>query len=306
MKWQLTIALLLIPSVIPSVASCQEVPKQMPIGDGVTLHYVERGEGEPIIFVHGLMSDYSFWSRQLEGFANEGYRAIAYSRRYNFPNKNELRANHSASVEADDLAAFIRQLNLKDAHIVGYSYGGSTALMLALKHPDLVRTLTLAEPPLVSWLADLPEEHADAGKAHLKKLMDEGIKPTKAAFEADDEEQAMRTMFDCLAGKGAFEGLPKFVQDKCRQNVMELKALVFSSDPYPVVDRGQVRRLAVPTLILSGSESVATARLTDPELERLIPERSRRRIVLPGATHMMWVEQPVQSRQAVLEFIAGE
>ena len=299
-------ALLLILSKAQSVAFCQEVPQKVPIGDGVALHYIERGEGEPIIFIHGLMSDYSFWTRQLEGFARENYRAIAYSRRYNHPNENRRSPNHSAAVEADDLAALIRGLKLKNAHLVGFSYGGYTALILALKHPDLVRTLTVAEPPIAAWLADLPEDQSKAGKAHLEKLMSQGIKPTKAAFEIGDGELAIRTMFDCIGGEGTYERLPKFVKVKCRQNITELKAIVSSNDPYPAVDREQVRRLTVPTLILSGSRSVATAKLTDPELERLLPPRSQKRVVLQGATHIMWVEQPVQCRNAVLEFIRGK
>ena len=75
-----TALLLTLVVVIHSIATGQEVsPQKVPIGDGVTLHYVERGEGEPIIFIHGLIDDYSVWLRQLEGFANEDYRAIAYS-----------------------------------------------------------------------------------------------------------------------------------------------------------------------------------------------------------------------------------
>ena len=302
-----TAFLLTLCVVIHSSAFGQEVILQkVPIGDGVVLHYVERGEGEPIIFVHGVTRDYSVWSRQLEAFAEEGYRAIAYSRRHNYPNKNEIRPHHSASVDADDLAALIRQLKLKNAHIVGHSYGGYTALLLALKHPGLVRTLTLAEPPLVPWLADLPGDQSEDGKAHLMNLMNEGVYPARAALESGDEEAAMRILLDCIAGKPTFDRLPKWVKDRYRRNINELKALMFSEDRYPAVDREQVRRIDLPTLILSGSNSRATARWTDLELERLIPQRSRKRVVLPGATHIMWVEQPVQSRQAVLEFIRGK
>lgn len=299
-----TTVLLICFVVVPGLAFGQElIPKSASVGDGVALHYVERGDGEPIIFVHGLLSDASFWTRQLDGFADAGFRAIAYSRRYNSPNENKLRPNHSAAVEAEDLAALIAHLELENAHIVGYSYGAYTALMLALERPDLVRTLTLGEPPIASWLADLPGEQSEAGRSHLTKLMGRGVIPTKAAFESGMDETALRTMFDCIGGDGAFDRLPAFVKNKCWQNIVELKAIVSSNDPYPSVDREEVRRLDVPTLIMSGSESIATAKFTDPELERLIPKRLRKRVVLQGATHIMWVEQPVRSREVVLEFI---
>ena len=93
--------------------------KKVSIEEGVSLHYFERGKGDPIIFVHGLTGDLTVWRRQLDGFASNGYRAISYSRRYNYPNRNNLLASekHSAVREADDLAALIRKLNLKQIRL---------------------------------------------------------------------------------------------------------------------------------------------------------------------------------------------
>src|SRR5262245_25518102 len=122
--------------------------RKVTVGDGVELHYVEAGKGVAVLFVHGTLGDYAIWDGQLGSFA-ETYRAVAYSRRYNYPNTNKLRPRHSAVVEAEDLAAFIKKLDLGKVHVVGHSYGAYTALFLAVSHPDLVRTLTLAEPPLV-------------------------------------------------------------------------------------------------------------------------------------------------------------
>jgi non-heme chloroperoxidase len=195
---------------------------------------------------------------------------------------------------------------LPNAHIVGHSYGGYTALILSLKNPDLVRTLTLAEPPIASWLADLPGDTSEDGMALLTKLMSQFIEPVKLAFESDDEEMALRKFLDFVGGKGTLDRLPKSVEEMCRRNIKELKALMISEDRYPYIDREQVRRLNLPTLILSGGMSQDVAKLTDSELERLIPERLQKRVVLNGATHLMWTEQPEQSRMSVLEFIHGK
>ena len=277
--------------------------KTVSVADDVTLHYVEQGEGEPIIFIHGLTGDYSVWLRQVEAFADEGFRAISYSRRYNHPNENALQPNHSASVEARDLAAMIRKLELPKAHIVGHSYGAYTALLLALDHPQLVRTLTLAEPPLATWLSSLSGDQAEAAGQQSRKLFREGVLPARAAIQAGDDDLAMRSMLDAIGGQGTFERLPAPVRQRCMRNINELKAILTSENAYPHIDRERIRNLNVPTLLLSGSETVATAKYTDPELQRLLPERTSRRVILPGATHIMWVQQPVQSRQAVLEFI---
>ncbi len=306
-RWQLVIAFLLVQfNLIHPLGYGQGLaPKTVSIANDVTLHYVEQGDGEPIVFVHGLLDEYSTWLPQLQGFASEGYRAIAYSRRHNYPNKNRIRPNHSALLEADDLSALVHELDLEKVHVVGHSYGAYTALFFALKYPDQARSVTLAEAPIVPWLLDLPADQQEAGKAQLAKLMNEGVHSAKLAIESGDENAAIKAMFDAIGGNGKFDALPEFVKKKCHRNILELKAFLLSENRYPDVARKEVRRLAVPTLILSGSQSVATARFTDPELERLIPVPSRKRVVFQGATHIMWIEQPVRFRQTVLDFIRG-
>src|ERR1700732_1587093 len=79
------------------------------IGHGITLHYVEAGKGTPVIFVHGSLSDRGYWADQIRIFAKH-YRAIACSRRYNYPNINPARPGYSAVVDAEDLAAFKSEL----------------------------------------------------------------------------------------------------------------------------------------------------------------------------------------------------
>jgi pimeloyl-ACP methyl ester carboxylesterase len=132
------------------------------IGHGITLHYVDEGTGVPVIFVHGSLSDGGYWADQIGPFAQH-YRAIAYSRRYNYPNDNPARSGYSAIIDAEDLAAFIHTLHLGKVVVIGHSYGAFAALFLAARHPELVRALVLAEPPVVSLLTHLPSEQEKAG-----------------------------------------------------------------------------------------------------------------------------------------------
>ena len=75
---------------------------------GLELHYVEQGSGEPLILLHGGQGDYRAWAPQMTALSPH-FRVISYSRRYHYPNHNPLTAkNHSAYVEAEDLAAVIK------------------------------------------------------------------------------------------------------------------------------------------------------------------------------------------------------
>ena len=120
------------------------------IVNGVELHYISAGTGEPVILLHGGQGDYRSWEPQMASLSRY-YHVISYSRRYNYPNQNPQTAtNHSALVEAADLAALIKALRLKRANLVGTSMGAATALTLAIEHPDMVRSLVLAEPPILA------------------------------------------------------------------------------------------------------------------------------------------------------------
>lgn len=134
-----------------AAAGAAPAPGELPAiaVNGVRLHYVERGAGEPVVFVHGALDDYREWEPVARSLA-DAYRTIAYSRRYNFPNDNPVVGDdHSALVEARDLAALIRALHAGPAHVVAASYGAYTALVLAIREPTLVESLTLVEPPLM-------------------------------------------------------------------------------------------------------------------------------------------------------------
>jgi non-heme chloroperoxidase len=294
-----SLAALIAPALLamgaPMSAGQENKPSEMQkavAGDGVELHYVERGKGVAVLFVHGSLADYSAWDAQLGPFA-ESYRAIAYSRRYNFPNTNKLRPKHSAVVEAEDLAALVKKLDLGKVHLVGHSYGAYTALFLAVKHRELVRTLALAEPPVV-FAGDRVED----AKERL-------VKRAREAFEKGDSEDAIRTIVNS-SREGMYDKIPEPFRKRLQRNALELEALVTSDNMYPGLDREAVRGIAAPTLLLSGEKSQPSQKAIDDELERLLPEQGRQRIIVRDADHGMWFQQPEACRKAVLEFLRGK
>ena len=126
--------------------------------NGTALSYVEAGQGEPVIFVHGGLQDYRMWAEHLPKFAGY-YRAIAYSRRNHFPNdvSPEGLPDAAADTHGEDLAAFVRALGLSKVRIVAHSSGAHTALFFAAKHPDMLVSLALNEPPATGLLAGVPD-----------------------------------------------------------------------------------------------------------------------------------------------------
>lgn len=116
---------------------------------------------------------------------SEQYRAIAYSRRYHYPHAVPGDStDYSANLHAMDLASFIRGLGLQQSHIVGSSYGAYTALVLASKNPELVRSLTIGEPPILPWLEGIEE-----GAPLMANFMMNVWEPLKIAFQRGNMEE---------------------------------------------------------------------------------------------------------------------
>ncbi len=266
--------------------------------NGVELHYIEQGQGEPLILLHGGQGDYRSWEILMKVLSPQ-YRVISYSRRYNYPNNNPITAKyHSAYTEADDLAAFIRKLKLGRVHLVGTSIGAFTALVLAVNHPEMVRSLVLAEPPVHQWVKDTPD-----GAGVYREFMTTIEEPARAAFKAGDDKGAMRIFVDGIMGARRFDDLPPERLAAVMQNSRFFKAITLSSDPFPNLSKDKVKRLRIPILIVTGENTIRIHKLVNEELARLLPKAEQ--AVIPNAGHGSPRDNPEAFNEAVLRFLAN-
>ncbi len=267
--------------------------------NGAELHYVADGAGPPIVFVHGGLADYRELlpvARKLEG----RYTTIAYSRRHSYPNRqNPVSPNHSPITEADDLAALIGELGVGPTHVVGVSYGASTALFFALRHTALVRSLSLVEPPLVSWLPQI-----EGGQRVLDDFNERLITPVRGAFKAGDRDAAFRITLEYFVGPGAMDQVPPEVLTTLRQNLRDWEVMFLSRDLLPDIPRYSLRSLTLPVLMLSGAASYELGKLVDAELERTLP--NVRRFLVPEGTHDACVEHPDVCASEIGDFLDGQ
>jgi pimeloyl-ACP methyl ester carboxylesterase len=272
------------------------------VGDGITLHYQEQGQGSPVVFVHGSLSDLSYWDNQLPLFAQAHFHVISYSRRYNPPNVNPTQPGYSAIVDADDLAALITKLKLGRVDIVGHSYGALTALFLAVRHPELVHSMVLCEAPAVSLLGHLPDSQSASGKATLADIERRMVSPMQEDFRKGDREAGVRTFLDyVLNDPQAWDKLPKDAQQETLKNAHEWDVMLTTGELFPELDPRAVQKIHIPVLLLSGEKSYPFLGTIDGELERLLP--NNRRIILRGLSHRMWFEDPDVCRKTTLDFL---
>lgn len=108
----------------------------------ITHHYIRRGDGEPLILLHGNGEDISYFEHQMEAFAAAGYDVIALDTRGHGATPRGA-APFTIRQFADDLHDFMDRLGISRAHLLGFSDGGNIALVFALRYPERVGKLIL-------------------------------------------------------------------------------------------------------------------------------------------------------------------
>ena len=107
------------------------------------LHYADIGQGDPVIFLNGLAGDHLYWMGQVRAFSSR-YRCLAIDNRDSGRSFYASKP-YSLGELADDVFGLLQSLQLPPAHVVGLSLGGMIAQELALRYPDRVRSLFLAD-----------------------------------------------------------------------------------------------------------------------------------------------------------------
>jgi pimeloyl-ACP methyl ester carboxylesterase len=242
--------------------------------DGVDIAFVDEGEGEPIVLVHGFASNKEVnWAEPswITTLTRAGYRAIALDNRgHGESSKLYAPADYHSAVMAQDVRALLDHLALSRADVMGYSMGARIAAFLALAHPERVRSTVLGGLGirLVEGVG-LPETIAEALEApSIADVTD----PTAYMFRAFAEQTKsdLRALAACMRGS--------------RQTL----------------NRAEVGRIAMPLLVAVGSKDQVAG---SPEsLAALIP--GAKALIIPGRDHMLAVGDRV-FKSAVLDFLAS-
>ena len=107
----------------------------------VTLNYEQQGSGEPLVLIPYLGADNACYAFQVAEYSKH-FTCISVDLRGS-GESDKPGDTYSTEIFADDIAALIRAIGLRKAHIAGVSLGAATAMWLAAKHPELVKSLSL-------------------------------------------------------------------------------------------------------------------------------------------------------------------
>jgi pimeloyl-ACP methyl ester carboxylesterase len=249
----------------------------------------------PIVLIHGTLLNLDSWTPQWADFAGQR-RTITYSRRHHTPNpRMPDSVPYDAAQHADDLAELLRTLDAAPTDLVGASYGGLVALLTAIRHPDVVHALVLAEPAVMGLLGD-------SGRAAALQL----AAGPRARLAAGDSLGMVAVFVDRVLGaEGAYAGLPEDLQRDLAAERDELaRELTAPVDRWmPLLTCAEVATVKAPTLVLLGERGSPRFARMASEITRCIPGSTT--TVVPAAGHAMSMDNPAAFNRIVLDFLAA-
>jgi non-heme chloroperoxidase len=263
--------------------------------NGTELSYVELGQGEPVIWVHGALQDYRMWAAHLPNFASR-YRVIAYSRRNYFPNavSPDGMPDGAADAHGEDLAAFARALGLARVRIVAHSSGAHAALFFAASHPDMIVSLALNEPPAAGLLIGSPNDAA------MLKDWASRVASAREAFKAGNAKDGIPLFADAVGGPGTFDRRSEAEKRMNFDNAASYQADATTKRQRPVFTCEMAKAIKAPTLLSTGERSPQFFRRIVEQLEVCLPNRTS--TVIAGASHTVPSDNPDAYGRAILDF----
>ena len=256
--------------------------------NGVELVYELNGSGEPLVLIHGAQSDRSIFAGLLPTFTDQ-FRVLTFDQRGSGQSEKPD-MEYTIALLADDTAALMEQVGFDSAHIIGVSMGGMIAQEFALRHPAKVRSLVLG--------------CTTPGSPQAVPLDGEGIASAYSTQDMSAEERG-RALAQAAFTKGYIEAHPEVITamiEARRSRPIDsvgfghrMKA-AFSHDTY---DR--LPDISCPTLVITGKQDALIAWENSNLLAERIPGATC--VLLEPAGHVFWIEQPQQSRQAMLDFL---
>lgn len=258
------------------------------LGD-VELYYETHGSGAPLLLVPGFASGAWSWSWQTAELSRD-FQVIAFDPRG--ISASSITGDNPVTIEAiaDDAAALLDALGIREANVLGISFGGFVAQEFALQHPERVKRLVLA---CTSF----------GGPNHVLPSMDvlAAFSSTRGLNSPERIRQYMKAGF----APGFVEKYPGEVERFCalrEQNpvpesvyLQQLgSATIFNSE-------GAVGRIQAETLVVSGDSDTVVPVRNSINLAASIPN-SRLEIV-PGAGHIVFIEQAEKFNSIVRDFL---
>jgi pimeloyl-ACP methyl ester carboxylesterase len=262
---------------------------------GTSVRFEQRGHGPAMVLIHGLLGNSFNWRRVLDRFS-ELREVFALDMPGAGFSEYSPALDARLSAAAERLLAFLDVLGIKTCDLVGSSYGGTTAWMLAARHPERVRTLTLVSPAN-PW--------SRIGRKRLALLNIPGIGrlfPPMARLMTPLHRIFVKRMYGDRS-RVTEETLRGYSLPLLRKGALDHAVKIARNWQFDMSELQQVlwKAANIPTLIVWGSKD----RVVDPASAEILSRyfKQSRLVIMEGAGHLPYEECPEEFASIVGSFL---
>jgi 3-oxoadipate enol-lactonase len=252
--------------------------------NGIQMHLVEAGGGRPLVFLHGLGWDHTLWQSATARFAG-AYRVVAGDTR-GHGQSDKPAGPYTIATFAEDWHGALAALSMRGACLVGFSQGGMIAQWLAIHHPEDVGALCLVST-------------ACRVNPAVREKLEERIRIARA----EGAQAAARAAAQSIFSKGYADAHPEAIR-----HFVEWRAAMEQEPLFEATRAGggfdlssDLGGVSVPTVVVYGDEDALTPPAVVKEVAAAVPGAEL--VAVPGAGHMIPVEQPRRFEEIVGAFL---
>ena len=256
---------------------------------GSKIFFENKGKGEPLVFIHGGLSDNRFWDEQFVYFSDY-FKVFRYDVK-GFGQSDPPIEPFSAHQDLNDLLDF---WSVDKAHVLGLSMGGGIALDFCLEYPNRMKSLILAAPSL-------------GGFPYSEELMQKGLDLITLSMERGGEE-AFRMLFEDPYWEYTVPPRSrKAARDKMKMMTRKffevLRWDMNLMQPLSPPAIGRLAEIDIPTLVIAaGLDHSDNLKVIDRLASGI---KGSKKVVIPDVGHMMNLEAPQQFNQIVYDFLTS-
>lgn len=299
------VALALVIIILPKVTSKEtdsynEAVQKYATGkfvtvDGKKMHYIEKGDGKPVILIHGFLYSTVMWNKSIDALASK-FKTYAvdlwgwgYSERLN-------PAEYSFPFYAQQILKFMDALNIRKASLVGQSMGGGISIYLAAHYPDRVDKLVLVDPAAIpypmttiGWIYQQPFIGEFLNALPGDALMENNIKSIWFYDRNKVSNEYVQEVVRPLRVRGSSDGMMYILRSMLKP-------------PYVEEEVKMLAQIHKPILIVHGREDKAVPLNRSEKLNRLWKESKL--VVFDKAGHSPHEEYPEEFNRIAIDFLS--
>jgi pimeloyl-ACP methyl ester carboxylesterase len=281
----------------PTGATAAQAVDRARVEPDIELEYTVRGTGEPVVLVHaGLFAEW-FLPLLEEPALAAHYRVLSFHR-VGYAGSSRVAGPVSIARQAAHVRALMRYLGIERAHVVGHSSGGNIALQLALDYPEHVHSLAVLEPALP----------VGGGAERLLMTRQTAMATIIEEFRAGNKAAAVDGFMRMVSGPAYRASFEEALPGAFDRGVAD--ADTFFGQELPAVQRWQLSRedagrITQPVLAVVGDKSPEVSPIWNDRQQLLLHWLPNvEGFVLPGATHLLHVQNPRAMAEALAAFFA--